>query len=196
PCLQDFGLDELAEPLVFSADQVMKLKGWIASFEKPNTSPNSLQPSTTVLSPYMSFGCASPCCFYHKIAEVYSSSSHHSQPPVSLHGQLLWRDFFTYVGKHTVNNFNKMKGNELCRQIPWEKDDAKLLAWKEGRTGFPFVAAMMTQLRKEGWIHHLARHMVACFLTRGDLWQSWEAGAKVRHSIIQSFNHSIIQSFN
>jgi cryptochrome len=25
----------------------------------------------------------------------------------------------------------------------------------------------------------LARHAVACFLTRGDLWQSWEAGAKV-----------------
>ena len=28
-------------------------------------------------------------------------------------------------------------------------------------------------------IHHLARHAVACFLTRGDLWQSWEDGAKV-----------------
>ena len=25
------------------------------------------------------------------------------------------------------------------------------------------------QLRKWGWIHHLARHSVACFLTRGDL---------------------------
>jgi cryptochrome len=37
----------------------------------------------------------------------------------------------------------------------------------------------MTQLRQEGWIHHLARHAVACFLTRGDLWQSWEAGARV-----------------
>ena len=37
----------------------------------------------------------------------------------------------------------------------------------------------MTQLREEGWIHHLARHAVACFLTRGDLWQSWEKGAEV-----------------
>jgi cryptochrome len=32
---------------------------------------------------------------------------------------------------------------------------------------------------RRGWIHHLARHSVACFLTRGDLWQSWEAGAEV-----------------
>lgn len=37
----------------------------------------------------------------------------------------------------------------------------------------------MTQLRQEGWIHHLARHAVACFLTRGDLWISWEEGQKV-----------------
>ena len=28
-------------------------------------------------------------------------------------------------------------------------------------------------------MHHLARHSVACFLTRGDLYQSWEVGARV-----------------
>ena len=38
----------------------------------------------------------------------------------------------------------------------------------------------MTQLRLEGWIHPLARHAVACFLTRGDLWINWEEGMKVR----------------
>lgn len=37
----------------------------------------------------------------------------------------------------------------------------------------------MTQLRTEGWIHNVARHAVACFLTRGDLWVSWEEGMKV-----------------
>jgi len=37
----------------------------------------------------------------------------------------------------------------------------------------------MRQLASEGWIHHLARHAVACFLTRGDLWISWEEGAAV-----------------
>lgn len=51
--------------------------------------------------------------------------------------------------------------------------------WIQARTGFPFIDAIMTQLRQEGWIHHLARHAVACFLTRGDLWISWEEGQKV-----------------
>jgi hypothetical protein len=39
----------------------------------------------------------------------------------------------------------------------------------QGRTGYPFIDAIMIQLKNEGWIHHLARHAVACFLTRGDL---------------------------
>jgi len=28
-------------------------------------------------------------------------------------------------------------------------------------------------------MHHLGRHLVACFLTRGDLWQHWELGRDV-----------------
>jgi hypothetical protein len=47
------------------------------------------------------------------------------------------------------------------------------------RTGFPFIDAVMRQLATDGWIHHLARHAVACFLTRGDLFISWEHGMKV-----------------
>ena len=49
----------------------------------------------------------------------------------------------------------------------------------------------MTQLRQEGWIHHLARHAVACFLTRGDLWQSWEAGAATFEHLLLDADWSI-----
>jgi cryptochrome len=48
--------------------------------------------------------------------------------------------------------------------------------------GYPWIDACMTQLRNEGWIHHLARHAVACFLTRGDLFQHWEEGAVRRRA--------------
>ena len=33
-------------------------------------------------------------------------------------------------------------------------------AWKEARTGFPYIDAIMTQLKNEGWIHHLARYII------------------------------------
>jgi cryptochrome len=45
---------------------------WVRKFEKPKTAPNSIEPSTTVLSPYLKFGCLSPRIFYYKLEEIYS----------------------------------------------------------------------------------------------------------------------------
>lgn len=56
--------------------------------------------------------------------------------------------------------------------------------WKIGRTGFPWIDALMRQLRSEGWIHHLGRHSVACFLTRGGCYVSWERGAEVFEELL------------
>lgn len=47
------------------------------------------------------------------------------------------------------------------------------------------------QLREEGWIHHLARHAVACFLTRGDLWISWEEGMKIFEELLLDADWSV-----
>ncbi|MED6257224.1 hypothetical protein ATANTOWER_015387, partial [Ataeniobius toweri] len=163
-------------------DEHMKKMAWVCSFEKPQTSPNSLSPSTTVLSPYITFGCLSARTFWWRLTEVYQGRTH-SDPPVSLHGQLLWREFF-YTGSVGINNFNKMEGNPVCIQVDWDTNPEYLAAWREARTGFPFIDAIMTQLRQEGWIHHLARHAVACFLTRGDLWISWEEGQKVFEELL------------
>ncbi|XP_018321941.1 (6-4)DNA photolyase isoform X2 [Agrilus planipennis] len=150
---------------------------WICKFEKPNTSPNSLEPSTTVLSPYLKFGCLSSRLFYNRLNDVIRGA-YCTKPPVSLIGQLLWREFYYTVAAATPN-FDKMVGNSICYQIDWDTNERHLQAWKTGKTGYPFIDAIMRQLRTEGWIHHLARHAVACFLTRGDLWISWEEGLKV-----------------
>ncbi|XP_027871895.1 cryptochrome circadian regulator 5 [Xiphophorus couchianus] len=163
-------------------DEHMKRTGWVCSFEKPQTSPNSLSPSTTVLSPYVTFGCLSARTFWWRLTEVYRGRKH-SDPPVSLHGQLLWREFF-YTCSVGIPNFNKMNQNPVCTQVDWDTNQRNLAAWREARTGFPFIDAIMTQLRQEGWIHHLARHAVACFLTRGDLWISWEEGQKVFEDLL------------
>ena len=53
-----------------------------------------------------------------------------------------------------------------------------------GRTGFPWIDALMRQLALEGWIHHLGRHAVACFLTRGGCYISWERGAEVFEELL------------
>ncbi|GAA0149276.1 DNA photolyase [Lithospermum erythrorhizon] len=154
----------------------MANKEWVANFEKPKGDPSAfLKPATTVLSPYLKFGCLSSRYFYQCLQEVQKTVQKHTSPPVSLLGQLLWRDFFYTVAFGTPN-FDRMKGNEICKQIPWKDDDVMLEAWRDARTGFPWIDAIMVQLRKWGWIHHLARHSVACFLTRGDLFIHWEKG--------------------
>ena len=61
--------------------------------------------------------------------------------------------------------------------------------FEQGQTGFPWIDAIMTQLRNEGWIHNVARHAVACFLTRGDLWVSWEEGMKVSALLLYVVHH-------
>ncbi|MDP2434640.1 MAG: FAD-binding domain-containing protein [archaeon] len=151
---------------------------FIRSFSKPATSPCSLVPSTTLLSPHLKFGALSPRLFFHSLCDTLSVSHMPVHPPESLLGQLSWREFFT-MSSIFVPNFDRIQGNPICRQIIWDAPDPALLQrWKEGRTGFPWIDSLMRQLAKEGWMHHLGRHCVACFLTRGDLWQSWEEGKR------------------
>jgi cryptochrome len=161
-------------------------------FEKPKTSPAAFSPaSTTVLSPHLKFGSLSCRTFYHFLQDTLAKApGPHSQPPVSLTGQLLWREFYYAVASCTPN-YGQMRGNPICLQVPWwcaekggadagnPQSAAHLQAWREGRTGYPWIDAIMRQLQQEGWIHHLARHSVACFLTRGDLFISWERGVEV-----------------
>lgn len=146
--------------------------------EKPPATAATLEPSQLVLSPYLKFGCISPARVFYDVAPLYPLTSMKGLPPIGLHWQLLWREFY-YAAASESPRFDKMEGNSTIKQIPWERDEAKIRAWKEGRTGYPFIDAAMTQLRLEGWIHGEARLRVACFLTRGDLWQHWEEGAKV-----------------
>lgn len=84
-----------------------------------------------------------------------------------------------------------MTGNPICVQIPWDKNPEALAKWATGQTGYPWIDAIMSQLREEGWIHHLARHAVACFLTRGNLWISWEEGMKVFDELLLDADWSV-----
>lgn len=201
PTLEELGVDpDTLSPCLYPGGETEALRRledqlqntvWVCKFAKPETEPNSITPSTTVLSPYVKFGCLSVRTFYHKLKEIYNKSkSGYTKPPVSLHGQLLWREFFYTVGS-SVPNFDQMIGNSICRQIPWNENENYLVAWANAKTGFPFIDAIMTQLRQEGWIHHLARHAVACFLTRGDLWQSWERGMKVFEELLLDADWSL-----
>ncbi|XP_075510740.1 (6-4)DNA photolyase [Primulina tabacum] len=202
PSMKELGYEDIEEdertPFKGGESEALKrLRGsisnkeWVANFEKPKGDPSSfLKPATTVLSPYLKFGCLSSRYFYQCIQDVQRDVKKHTSPPVSLLGQLLWREFFYTVAFGTPN-FDQMKDNKICKQIPWKYDDELLVAWRDAKTGFPWIDAIMVQLQKWGWMHHLARHCVACFLTRGDLLVHWEMGRNVFERLLIDSDWSI-----
>ncbi|OWR50781.1 cryptochrome 2 [Danaus plexippus plexippus] len=199
PTLEELGFDTegLKPPIwiggeneaLLRLERHLERKAWVASFGRPKMTPESLLSSQTGLSPYLRFGCLSTRLFYYQLSELYKRIKQ-ERPPLSLHGQILWREFF-YCAATRNPNFDRMEGNPICVQIPWEKNQEALKKWANGQTGFPWIDAIMIQLRNDGWIHHLARHAVACFLTRGDLWISWEEGMKVFDELLLDADWSV-----
>ena len=51
-------------------------------------------------------------------------------PPISLYGQLLWREFFFTVAANNPH-FDRMATNPMCLQIPWRKSPERLQKWEE-----------------------------------------------------------------
>ncbi|OAA78012.1 cryptochrome-2 [Akanthomyces lecanii RCEF 1005] len=183
-------------------DDIAKDKKYTATFEKPKTSPAQFEPqSTTLLSPFLHFGALSIRELYWRVQDIvdeYGKGA--SSPPASLTGQLFFRDMYFAAQAAIGPKFTQTHGNDHCKFIPWHlpsKVDSKtgvttgeyhidspeaekwFQRWKTGTTGFPWIDALMRQLRQEGWIHHLGRHSVACFLTRGGCYIDWERGAEV-----------------
>ncbi|OTA60331.1 DNA photolyase [Hypoxylon sp. EC38] len=191
-------------------EEIFSDEEYAATFQKPKTSPAAFEPqSTTLLSPMLHFGALSPRLFYWRaqdLVEKYGKGA--STPPESLTGQLLFRDMYFAAQAAIGSPFAQTLNNAYCRFIPWHlpskveaigvgdnaisgeyyvdspQAEKWFLRWKAGVTGFPFVDALMRQLRTEGWIHHLGRHMVACFLTRGGCYVHWERGADVFEELL------------
>ena len=177
---------------------------YTGTFEKPLSAPTSFEPqSTTLLSPHHHFGTLSVRKFWWDVVDVFErrkkAKKKIADEPQNFLGQLLFRDMY-FVAQAAVGwEFAQTRGNKIAKFVDWKLqsnydenglldgtynvDDAQaeewFRRWKEGRTGFPWIDALMRQLKTEGWIHHLGRHAVACFLTRGGCYVHWERGAEV-----------------
>ena len=120
---------------------------------------------TSRLSPHLHFGTVSP----RRVLAGAGGSSKFAL-------ELAWRDFFHHLLFHFPNVTQESFRPEF-RAFPWRDPRAALAAWKEGRTGYPFVDAGMRELSGTHWMHNRARMAVASFLTK-DLHADWRIGEK------------------
>jgi deoxyribodipyrimidine photo-lyase len=131
---------------------------------------DALDGGTSMLSPYLRWGCLSPLEL-----EQRAHASRASGPRAWIR-QLCWRDFYAHVLLHWPESLER-EFQERRRDLEWSADDELREAWQRGETGYPVVDAGMRQLARTGWMHNRARLIVGSFLTK-DLHLDWRVGER------------------
>ena len=145
------------------------LDAWVeGAIERYANRHDLVEGGTSVLSPYLRWGCLSP-------VEVEAAARGRTGKGVSAFArQLVWRDFYAHV--LLLNPANaRHEFQARFRDLEWDRDVERLGAWQEGRTGYPLVDAGMRQLAATGWMHNRARLVTGAFLTK-DLHLDWREG--------------------
>jgi len=151
------------------------------SFQNRSFLPNRREPdilnAPKSLSPDLKFGCISVRKFYWAVMDAWGEVNENLPGSYIIVSQLIWREFFYAMSTSNIY-YGEMERNPICINVPWYDNQDHLKAYLAGRTGFPFIDAGIRQMKKEGWTHHIVRNALSMFLTRGDLWLSWEHGLK------------------
>lgn len=141
--------------------------------------------ATSHLSPYLRVGAISVRACWRAALNAAERARERrdrrlAQGASTWRGELAWREFFAHVLAAHPRLATESFRRELD-DIEWatgaEADDA-VAAWREGRTGFPFVDAGMRQLVATGWMHNRARLVTASFLVK-DAGVDWRRGESV-----------------
>jgi cryptochrome len=191
PSLQELGFDSgkslyTGNWVGGETEALSQLSSFCSRRTGQSDEPISWLMSRDSLSPYIRFGCVSVCQVFSQLHQYASTSTKGQVLFSEITKNLLMREFSFIVGISTPR-FDIMKGNPLCIQLPWEENLEYLTAWRNGRTGYPWIDAAMRQIHQEGWAHYIARQSIAVFLTRGYLWINWERGKEFFQEFMLDF---------
>ena len=191
PSLQDlgFGMEEALYTNSWvggETEALSRLSSFCSKRVTQHEDPVTWLMSKDSLSPYLRYGCLSVRQLFSQLRQYASTSNKGQILFEELTKNLLMREFAFLVGS-SVPRFDMMKDNPLCIQLPWDQNDEYLQAWREGRTGFPWIDAVVRQCRQEGFAHFIARQSIAVFLTRGYLWINWERGKEFFQEFMLDF---------
>ena len=133
---------------------------------------------TSRLSSQLTFGTVHPRTLLADLAAHPSGRGAGAERFVT---ELAWREFYADVlWHHPGSAWADLRPalGALEHDDPADPAVAEAVqAWREGRTGFPFVDAGMRQLLATGWMHNRVRMVTASFLVK-DLHVWWVHGAR------------------
>lgn len=137
-------------------------------------------------SPWLSQGCISPKKVYHELKK-YEQERGANESTYWLFFELLWRDFFRFMGKKYGNKIFQKGGTRGQVDPKWVEDTALLKRWTEGKTGIPFIDANMLELKNTGFMSNRGRQNVASYLSK-DLNLNWQMGAEYFESMLIDYD--------
>ncbi|WP_010541375.1 cryptochrome/photolyase family protein [Dietzia alimentaria] len=146
------------------------LEGYAEGRDRPDLD------TTSRLSVHLKYGEIHPRTILADIAAHPVNSGDGAKRFVT---ELAWREFYADVLWHRPGSaWSDLR--DALSGLPYDEGpetDALVDAWREGRTGYPFVDAGMRQLLAEGWMHNRVRMVTASFLVK-DLHVWWPVGAR------------------
>ncbi|NBC17546.1 MAG: DASH family cryptochrome [Bacteroidetes bacterium] len=125
-------------------------------------------------SAWLAHGCLSPRTIYEEV-KAYEAERVKNKSTYWLVFELIWRDFFRYVGWKVGDRLFHPSG-PMNKAIDWTGDDEAFRHWASGTTGFPFIDANMRELNETGFMSNRGRQNVASFLAK-NLNLDWRRGA-------------------
>jgi deoxyribodipyrimidine photo-lyase len=151
---------------------------------------------STKFSPWLAHGCLSPRAVAAELSR-YERERTANKSTYWVRFELLWRDFFAFLflrhGRAMFHPGGFARAGWAWRGVgaggaapggaPPSATPAQaaaaadFAAWRDGRTGWPFVDAAMRELSATGFMSNRARQNVASFLTQ-NLGLDWRLGAE------------------
>lgn len=162
------------------------------------SSPITGESGCSRLSPYLAYGTISMRETYQatqkRIAEVAAMPKAQKGTWAgslsSFVGRLHWHCHFT----QKLELEPELEWLPMARSYTGIRDDgndtAKLKAFEEGQTGYPFVDACMRYLRATGWINFRMRAMLMSFASY-DLWLPWQKSGDVLARLFTDYEPGI-----
>lgn len=134
--------------------------------------------ATSRLSAYLTVGVLSARQCYNRLRRAYPQVMEHGDSGAfTWLNELIWRDFY----RHLIVAYPALCRHQpfigWTRHVAWGKDETRLTAWQQGKTGFPIVDAAMRQMNQSGWMHNRLRMITASFLVK-DLLIDWREGER------------------
>ncbi len=188
PSLADLGFEDIQHAderslMKFKGGETEALSRMHSYFWETDAVKNYKQTRNSLLgadysskfSAWIALGCLSPREVYWEIKK-YEHERGSSDSTYALFLQLLWRDYFRFMFKKYGNKFFQKIGFKGVAPEEAEHQQEHFELWKQGKTGVPFIDAIIRELNATGFTSNRGRQNAASFLVR-NLKVNWMWGA-------------------